>query len=63
MNTQSRQLFTTKLGFYYAPELEAVDGAMDKFKECVEKADKLFDAMAKENPLACPVCAPCTAIR
>ncbi len=50
MNTQTRQLFSTKLGFYYPPELESI-GAMDKIKECVEKADQLFDAMEKENPL------------
>ena len=50
-NTQSRQLFTTKLGFYYAPELSAIDGAMEKVNACVEKADKLFDAMVVENPL------------
>jgi thymidylate synthase ThyX len=51
MNTQTRQLFSTKLGFYYAPELEKIQGAMDKVKACVDKADSLFDAMAKENPL------------
>src|SRR6185437_9204965 len=51
MNTQSRQLFSTKLGFYYAPELEAIEGAMEKVKACVDKADQLFDAMVKENPL------------
>ncbi len=50
MNTQTRQLFTTKLGFYYAPELESI-GAKDKVQECIERADKLFDAMVKENAL------------
>jgi len=50
MNTQQRQLFTTKLGFYYTPELEQIN-ALDKVKECVEKSDKLFDATEKENPL------------
>ncbi len=50
MNTQSRQLFSTKLGFYFAPELEAIN-AMDKVKACVDRADALFDAMVKENPL------------
>src|SRR5581483_7935288 len=51
MNTQSRQLFSTKLGFYFAPELEAIPGALDKVKDCVEKADRLYDAMEAENPL------------
>lgn len=50
MNTQTRQLFSTKLGFYYAPELEAIN-ATDKVKECVDKADALFDAMVRLNPL------------
>ncbi len=50
MNTQTRQLFTTRLGFYYAPELELI-GATKKVQECVEKADRLCEAMAAENPL------------
>jgi hypothetical protein len=50
MNSQQRQLFTTSLGFYYAPELEKI-GAVDKVKECVEKSHKLFEQMEKENPL------------
>jgi thymidylate synthase ThyX len=50
MNSQQRQLFTTKLGFYYAPELAEIK-AMDKVRECVEKSDKLFGAMEKHNPL------------
>jgi thymidylate synthase ThyX len=50
MNTQSRQLFTTKLGFDYSPELEAI-GAMDQVKKAVEKADSLYDAMVAHNPL------------
>ncbi len=50
MNTQSRQLFTTKLGFDYSPELEAI-GAMEQVKKCVEKADELFDAIVAHNPL------------
>jgi len=51
MNTQTRQLFTTKLGFIAdVPELEAI-GAQNKVSECVRKADMLYEAMAKENPL------------
>ena len=50
MNTQARQLFTTKLGFYYPPEISFI-GAEDKFRACAEKSDQLFDAMAQENPL------------
>ena len=50
MNTQTRQLFSTKLGFNISPELEEI-GAGKKVKECVDKADRLFDAMVKENPL------------
>lgn len=50
MNTQQRQLFTTKIGFFFPPEIEQIN-ATDKFKACVEKADKLFDAMVAENPL------------
>jgi thymidylate synthase ThyX len=50
MNTQQRQLFTTKLGFYYAPELEQIK-ALDKVRECVKRSGELFDAMEKENPL------------
>lgn len=50
MNTQTRQLFTTKLGFTMSPELEAI-GAQDKVLACVEKADRLFDAMAAVDPI------------
>jgi thymidylate synthase ThyX len=51
MNTQTRQLFTTKLGFIQdVPELIAI-GAQDKISKCVQEADRLYDAMAKENPL------------
>ncbi len=50
MNTQTRQLFTTKLGFFYTPELEAI-GALDKIKAVVDKSDQLFDEMVKVDPL------------
>lgn len=50
INTQTRQLFTTKLGFYFSPELENIN-AMEKVKLCVEKAHLLYESMAKENPL------------
>lgn len=49
MNSQQRQLFTTKLGFYSAPELEQID-AVSRVEECVQKADKLYDVMYRENP-------------
>lgn len=50
MNTQQRQLFSTTLGFYYAPELSEIK-AEGKVKECVERSGELHEAMAKENPL------------
>ncbi|GAC1412607.1 MAG: FAD-dependent thymidylate synthase [Candidatus Doudnabacteria bacterium] len=49
MNTQQRQLFTTKIGFYMPEELVAA-GFEDKVKEALTKSDALFDAMAKVNP-------------
>lgn len=49
MNTQQRQLFTTKLGFD-APQ-ELIDaGFMDKAQACVDKADALFDLIVTVNP-------------
>ncbi len=50
MNTQSRQLFTTRLGFYFSPELKEI-GVMGKVNECVEKSSELFELMHKYNPL------------
>jgi thymidylate synthase ThyX len=49
MNTQQRQLFTTKLGYGIPEEIETI-GATEQLKACFEKADALFDAMQKENP-------------
>jgi hypothetical protein len=49
MNTQSRQLFTTKLGFDFQPELDAI-GAREQVMKCVALADKLYDAMVAVNP-------------
>ncbi|MDB4940183.1 MAG: hypothetical protein JWO40_608 [Candidatus Doudnabacteria bacterium] len=49
MNTQQRQLFTTKIGFYMPEEL-IVAGFEDKVIACLEKADQLFDAMSKVDP-------------
>src|SRR5258708_7870611 len=40
MNTQQRQLFTTKIGFYIPEELVKV-GVEDKIKACIEKSDAL----------------------
>jgi thymidylate synthase ThyX len=51
MNTQNRQLFTTTLGFSYAPELDAIPGALEKVKACVEKAHALYETIVKESPL------------
>ena len=48
MNTQQRQLFTTKLGYGIPPEIETI-GATEQLVECFKKADELFDVMAKEN--------------
>ncbi|OGE86638.1 MAG: hypothetical protein A3J48_01715 [Candidatus Doudnabacteria bacterium RIFCSPHIGHO2_02_FULL_46_11] len=48
MNTQVRQLFTTKLGFIMPDELVAA-GFEDKIKMCVEKSDALFDKITTEN--------------
>lgn len=50
MNTQQRQLFTTTLGFYCAPELSEIK-AEGKVRECVERSGELYEAMVKENPL------------
>jgi thymidylate synthase ThyX len=50
MNTQQRQLFTTGLGFYMAPELQEI-GVEDKINECLAKAEALYEVMAKENPV------------
>jgi len=47
MNTQQRQLFTTKIGFQMPSELGQA-GLAGRVSECVERADKLFDAV--ENP-------------
>lgn len=49
MNSQQRQLFTTKLGYSVPLEIEAIN-AVDLWNECHAKADALFNAMAKINP-------------
>jgi len=49
MNTQVRQLFTTKLGFDMPQELKLA-GFEDKAKAVVEASDKLFDLMHKVSP-------------
>jgi len=51
MNSQQRQLFTTKIGFYMPEELVTA-GFEDRIKECVAKADALFDLIAKHDPVA-----------
>ncbi len=50
MNTQQRQLFTTRLGFFVAPEIEEAGFSAD-ILECVRKASELFERIHKENPL------------
>jgi thymidylate synthase ThyX len=50
MNSQQRQLFTTKIGFYMPEELTAA-GFEEKVLAVVEKADKLYDILVKENPI------------
>ena len=50
INTQQRQLFTSKIGFYLAPEIVQA-GFEKQIKECVERADRLFDLIKKDNPL------------
>jgi thymidylate synthase ThyX len=50
MNTQQRQLFTTKLGFYMPEEMVRA-GFEGKAQECVEKADALYNLMAQESPM------------
>jgi len=48
MNTQQRQLFTTKIGFETAQELVEA-GFNDKVKLCLEKIEALYDSMAKTS--------------
>lgn len=50
MNTQQRQLFTTKLGYSIPKEIELI-GATEKLVECFQKADELFDAIKKEDSI------------
>ncbi|MDO8558576.1 MAG: FAD-dependent thymidylate synthase [bacterium] len=50
MNTQQRQLFTTRLGFFIAPEIKEA-GFLADILECVQKAGDLFERIHKENPL------------
>ena len=50
MNTQERQLFTTKVGFDM-PEHLSRAGFESKARECVERSDRLFDEMANSDPI------------
>jgi len=50
MNTQQRQLFTTKIGFDLPVELELA-GLKDKALACIKKANRLYDLLYKTNPL------------
>ncbi len=50
MNSQQRQLFTTKLGFYMPEELVKA-GFEEKVRACVEKSNQLFDAIHKIDPM------------
>jgi len=50
MNTQTRQLFTTKFGFDLSPDLK--DAGFEKQAlEVVARSNSLFDTMYKESPL------------
>ena len=50
MNTQMRQLFTTKIGFDMPQEL--VDAGFEsKVRECVKRTDLLFDRIVKSSNL------------
>ncbi len=49
MNTQQRQLFTTKIGFYMPEELTKA-GFAAKAQAAVDKADELFSLMASTDP-------------
>jgi thymidylate synthase ThyX len=51
MNTQIRQLFTPRLGFYLAPEI-AEAGFEKETLECVARASELYELMRKEDPTA-----------
>lgn len=48
MNTQQRQLFTTRIGFDMPEEL-VIAGFKDKALECVRKSSELFEKMAADN--------------
>lgn len=50
MNSQQRQLFTTKIGFEMPRELIEA-GHEEKVKQCVELADQLFDSLLKIDPI------------
>jgi thymidylate synthase ThyX len=50
MNTQQRQLFTTKIGFDMPEHLKTA-GLEERAAECVLRADTLFDAMEKHDPV------------
>ncbi len=50
MNTQQRQFFTTKIGFYMPEELIAA-GFTDRVQACLDKANQLYDILAKENKI------------
>lgn len=46
INTQQRQLFTTKLGFYMPEELVAA-GFKEQAQACIDKANALYDVLVK----------------
>lgn len=50
MNTQQRQLFTTKIGFYMPEELVTA-GFKDKILACVERSDALYEILRKDSPI------------
>ncbi|MBI5221037.1 MAG: FAD-dependent thymidylate synthase [Candidatus Liptonbacteria bacterium] len=50
MNSQQRQLFTTKIGFDLSPEITAA-GFESKVRECLARVDALCQQMAGESPV------------
>ncbi len=50
MNTQQRQLFSARLGFYIAPEIIEA-GFQKEIGVCAEKASALYENIVKINPI------------
>jgi len=50
MNTQQRQLFSARLGFYVAPEIIEA-GFQKEIEACSQKANTLYENIVKINPI------------